>query len=426
MKFFDVFKLSKVEKSWVLYDVANSAFILIVATTVMPIFFKDVASKGIDHAVSTANWGFANSLSSLILAFMAPVLGTLADYRDMKKKFLFFFFFLGVSGTLFLMTIDKGNWLTCLLIYGMARIGFAGANLFYDSFLIDVAEKKRRDWLSSCGYGWGYIGSVIPFLLVIAIVLFYTAPGQDSAFGPNVAKSAFFITAVWWIIFSVPLFKNVRQKYFISPSGQPVRESFSRLYQTFVQIRHHRDAFLLLLAYFFYIDGVNTIIIMATAYGRDVGLGVTFLILAVLMIQVVAFPFALLYGRLAEKFSSKKMIFAGIGIYAIITLIAFFLPAFSTPWKVRTFWLLAFLVATSQGGIQSLSRSFYGNLIPEERSAEFFGFYNIVGKFATIAGPFLVGFFSRFTGESRYGILGIMLLFIVGGGILATVRPVKY
>jgi UMF1 family MFS transporter len=215
----------------------------------------------------------------------------------------------------------------------------------------------------------------------------------------------------------------VQQKHYIDPVKHPVRDSFARMIKTFKDIRKYKPVFLFLIAYFLYIDGVGTIITMATAYGRDIGLGVNTLILAILMIQIVAFPFAILYGRLADRFSEKRMLFVGIGVYSIITLISFFLPDLPTQqMKVVTFWILAFLVASSQGGIQAISRSFFAQLIPAERSAEFFGFYNIFGKFAAIIGPSLVGGISRMTGHSRYGILSILVLFILGGIILAKVE----
>ena len=418
--------MTKQEKSWILYDVANSAFVLIIITTIMPIFFKDIASKGVDNAVSTANWGFANSAASLILVLLAPILGTLADYRNMKKRFLAFFIGMGILFTLLLIMINEGDWLKCLLIFVIARIGFAGANIFYDSLLPDITDRKRVDWVSSSGYAWGYIGSVIPFLLVIGIIFLGKNAGQSSAISVISARKSFLIVALWWFIFSIPILKNVKQNYFIEPAKHLIKHSFIRLFKTFKEIRKYKQGFLFLIAYFFYIDGVGTIITMATAYGRDIGLNVNVLISVILMIQIVAFPFALIYGKLANRFSAKIMLFYGIGIYVIITFIAFFIPVIPTmQMKIITFWILAFLVATSMGGIQALSRSFFSKLIPPQRSAEFFGFYNIFGKLAVVTGPFLMGLISRLTGHSRYGILSILVLFITGGVILANVRIEK-
>ncbi len=415
-------KLTKEEKSWILYDVANSAFVLIIVTTVMPIFFKDIASKGVADAVSTGNWAFANSLASLLLAFMAPIMGVFADYKLFKKRFLMGFLSLGILFTLLLTTVNEGDWLSCLIIFIFARVGFSGANLFYDAFLIDVTEKKRMDWISSCGFAWGYIGGAVPFVAVIAVIIIGMSSGTSSAISIGSAKIAFVIVALWWLGFSFPILKNVSQVHFIEPAEHPIKDSFIRLFKTFREIQKYKNAFLFLIAYFFYIDGVDTIITMATAYGRDIGLGITMLILVVLMIQVVAFPFALVYGKLAKKYSTKAMLFIGIGVYTLITLISFFLPALPTlQMKVLVFWVLAFLVATSQGGIQALSRSYFGKLIPVEHAGEFFGFYNIFGKFAAITGPFLMGLITRITGHSRFGILSIIVLFIVGGIFLIKV-----
>src|SRR6056297_712512 len=418
-------KFTKQEKSWMLYDVANSAFVLVMVTTIMPIFFKDIASAGVDNAISTANWGFANSTASLILALLAPVLGTFADMQGYKKKFFSFFFFTGLIFTLLLTFISEGDWMWCIVLFVIARVGWSGANLFYDAFLVDVAEHKRMDRVSTFGYGWGYIGSVIPFIIVMALIFLGREPGQDNI--PELhAKIGFVVVAVWWMLFTLPMLKNVTQHYYVEKEIDPVKAGFRRLWKTFREIRQYKQAFLFLLAYFFYIDGVSTIISMATAYGRDVGLGVTMLILAILMIQVVAFPFALLFGRLADRYSTRVMLYVGISVYTLITLITFFLPVLPThSMKVVTFWVLAFLVATSQGGIQALSRSYFGKLIPREKSSEFFGFYNVFGKFAAIMGPALMGLIGALTGHSRWGILSIVVLFIIGGILLASVKPVE-
>jgi MFS transporter, UMF1 family len=419
-------RLTPEEKSWVFYDVANSAFVLVVVTTVMPIFFKDVAAHGLTGAASTANWGFANSAASLVLAVLAPVLGTVADYRGLKKKFLLFFLVLGVVSTLLFLTVGPGDWIRCLGIYVVARIGFAGANLFYDAFLVDVADRDRMDWVSASGYAWGYVGSVVPFLAVIGLIVRGMHAGGAGTIPINAARAGFVIVAAWWLLLSFPLIRRVRQRHFIDPEPAFVRKSFGRLFRTFRDIRQYRSVFLFLVAYFFYIDGVGTIITMATSYGRDLGLGVTSLILAILMIQIVAFPCTLLYGRLAGRFSAKKMLFSGIAIYSLITLIGFFLPELSSmQTRAIMFWVLAFLVATSMGGIQALSRSFFGKLIPPDRSAEFFGFYNIFGKFAAITGPFVMGVVGHATGDSRYGVLSILILFLAGGLALTRVEEME-
>lgn len=413
-------KMSATERSWVLYDVGNSAFVLIMVTAIMPIFFKDYAAAGIPAATSTANWGFANSAASLILAVLAPVLGAMADYKKKKKLFFSGFMVLGLCFTLALLSVSEGQWLLCLVLFVLARVGWAGANVFYDAFITDVTTPERLDAVSARGYGWGYIGSVIPFLVVIALIL---SAGMSDGLPIAQVKIGFAVVAVWWLLFSIPLFKNVHQTHGIPASETPVRDSFSRLFKTLTNIREHKQVFIFLAAYFFYIDGVGTIISMSTAYGRDLGFGVTLLIVVLLFIQVVAFPFALLFGRLATRFSTKRMLLAGIGVYCLATLIGFLLPSISDiGLKTALFWLIAFLVASSMGGIQALSRSYYARLIPADKSAEFFGFYNVFGKFAAITGPFLMGVVGHLTGHTRWGVLSLLFLFIVGALLLLKVE----
>jgi len=416
-------RLTQAEKSWVLYDVGNSAFVLIVVTTIMPIFFKDIASKGIESAVSTSNWGFANAAASLSLGFLAPILGAIADVSCLKKKLLIAFAGAGIGFTLIMTAVGQGDWLMCLLIFIFARIGFSGANLFYDAFIVDITESDRIDWVSACGYAWGYIGGAVPFVMVIFLMITATDRDPSGSIPLLQSKLAFVIAAIWWLLFSIPIVKNVRQRCTTEAGGRIIRQGFSRLYKTFIDIRQYRNAFIFLVAYFFYIDGVDTIITMAAVYGREIGLSVTVLILAVLMIQIVAFPFALAYGKMAETLSARVMLYIGILVYSVITLIGYFLPAIhSMQAKVIVFWILSFLVATSMGGIQALSRSYFSRLIPSSRSAEFFGFYNIFGKFSAVIGPFLMGFIGRLTGDSRYGVLSIFILFLLGGLLLRQVK----
>jgi len=417
--------LTKEELSWMLYDVGNSAFVLVMVTAIMPIFFKDFAAKGLPDAISTANWGFANSAASFFLALLAPVLGVMADYKGYKIKFFAGFMILGLGFTLSLTLVREGQWLGCLLLFVMARVGWAGANIFYDAFIVDVTagskEESRMDRVSAAGYAFGYIGSVVPFLVIIGLIL--TANGDAYLPIPVFqSKLGFAVVAFWWLAFSLPMLKNVKQKFASPVSKASVKDAFSRLFQTFGDIRRHRRAFLFLTAYFFYIDGVDTIISMSTAYGRDLGFSVSLLIGVILFIQIIAFPFALVYGRLAGRFSAKTMLMAGIGVYCVITLMAFLLPEVSgIGLKTALFWTIAFLVGSSMGGIQALSRSFFGRLIPAENSAEFFGFYNIFGKFAAIAGPFLMGVVGTITGHSRWGVLSILILFIAGAWLLSKV-----
>jgi MFS transporter, UMF1 family len=415
------FGFTRQEISWILYDVGNSAFVLVIMTTLMPIFFKEIAAFQMPEATSTAYWGFANSGAALILALLAPVLGAFADYQGKKIRFFISFLVIGLFFNLLLPFIGAGDWLLCLLFYISARVGWSGANLFYDAFIVDVTTPDRMDRISAHGYAWGYIGGVIPFVVIIGLIM--SAPAASSHGLPAAAtRIGFLIVAAWWLVFSIPIICNVRQRHFIAPVDHPVSAGFRRLWRTFKNIRAHKQAFLFLIAYFFYIDGVDTIIVMSAAYGRDLGFSIGQLIGVILFIQIIAFPFALLYGRLAFHFSPKAMLLAGIAVYFVITLLAFFLPDIADQQnRVMVFWLIAFLVGSSMGGIQAISRSFFARLIPPECSAEFFGFYNVFGKFAAITGPFLMGFVGMLTGHSRWGVLSILLLFVVGALLLIKV-----
>ena len=304
----------------------------------------------------------------------------------------------------------------CLLIYIFTVIGFAGSNVFYNAFLVDVTREKRMDWVSSSGFAFGYIGSVIPFTISILLIQYPSLIGMDTM---GATRIAFLITALWWTAFTVPMLLNVRQEYFIEPEPRPVAKSFMRLAKTFKNVVQYREIFLFLVAYFFYIDGVDTVINMATVYGTDLGISAVNLLIILLATQVVAFPFTLIYGRLAKRFSARVLILAAIVIYIFIVIFAFFVTT------TLQFWVLAMLVATSQGGIQALSRSYFGKIIPKQNSGEFFGFYNIFGRFAAILGPFLVGIVSQFSGSSRYGVLSIGVLFIIGFILLFRLGKVK-
>jgi UMF1 family MFS transporter len=416
--------MTRVERSWVLYDWANSAYSITVTAAVFPIFFKTTAASGMEGYQSTALWGYANSLATVVIAVLAPILGTIADYPDRKKRFFLAFLILGVCATASFVLIQERQWVRALVLYLFSALGFAGANVFYDALLVDVTTREKMDWVSASGFAYGYIGSTIPFMLGMAVIIGYRRMGL-----PNPAsgvKLAFLITAVWWALFSIPLVRNVHQLHAIPPSETPIADSFRRIADTFRHIRRYRSAFVFLVAYFFYIDGVDTIIKMAAAVGTDIGIGANMLLAILLATQIVAFPFALLYGRLAGRFSARRMLFVGIAAYCLIVLIAFLLPALpSAGTRVVMFWVLAMLVATSQGGIQALSRSLFGKLIPADRAAEFFGFYNIFGKFAAIMGPFMVGFFSQVTGRTNGGVLSLLVLFLVGGALLARVPAAR-
>lgn len=409
--------LSREEWSWALYDVGNSAFVLVVVTALMPLYFKDVAAVGLPAANSTAYWAYTNGASSLVLALLAPLLGAMADYPGRKKLYFTSFLLFGLCATLALSIPGQGQWLLTLALFLCARLGWAGANIFYDAFLVDVTSPSRTDSLSAQGYAWGYIGSVIPFLAILALL----ASSGDLSQGLPVqaVKISFLLVALWWGLFSIPALRHLRQRHALPASAAPIRDSLRRVGSMLAEARQHPKVFLFLLAYFFYIDGVDTIISMASVYGRDLGFSSAALIVVLLVIQVVAFPCTLAYAKLASRFSSLHLLLTGIGVYACITLLAFLLPSIGhTGMKTTAFWLIALLVASSMGGIQALSRSYYSQLIPKEKSAQFFGIYNIFGKFAAILGPFLLGLTGQITGDSRWGILSLLPLFLLGAFFL--------
>ncbi|WP_421382301.1 MFS transporter [Bacillus salacetis] len=410
---------SKEENSWMFYDWANSAYSIIISTAVFPLFYKAAATNaGVSAANSTAYLGYTIAIATFILAMLGPILGTIADYKGYKKKFFTFFFFLGVTATAILAFIPSDQWLLLLICYTFAAIGSTGANVFYDAFLTDITTDERMNKISARGFGLGYIGSTIPFIISIAIIVL-SQSGTIPLSTTLASKIAFLITALWWGLFAIPMFKNVHQRHYIEPEPKPVINSFKRLGKTFKEIKKYRPLFLFLLAYFFYIDGVGTIITMSTAYGTDLGISSTSLLIILFVTQVVAAPFALLYGRLAEKFTGKKMLYVGIIIYIFVCIYAYFLET------TMDFWILAMLVATSQGGIQALSRSYFAKLVPKQNSNEFFGFYNIFGKFASIMGPLLVGVTAQATGNSSTGVFSLVILFILGIIILSRVPEPK-
>lgn len=407
------------ERSWIFYDIANSAFILTVLTVLFPVLFMNIATNdGVEPATATAYTQYAKAIYSIVIALLAPILGTYGDYKNKKKKMFLFFLVVGIVGG-FLLCIPNLTWKTILVIYIFAAIGYSGANVFYDAFLVDVTNEDRMDQVSASGYAWGYIGSTVPFIagfLFYLVSYFKWLPLEE-----NTAISiAFFITIIWWMLFSIPLIKNVQQIYYIDNENKPVKNTFVRLFRTFKNIKQYRKIFLFLVAYFFYIDAVDTIITAAIPIGMALNvIDDVLLIGIVLLIQFIAFPFAILYGWLSKLIGAKKMIIIGIFTYTIVCIIG------ANIRSAVDIWILAILVGTAQGGIQSISRSYFGKLIPKENSNEFFGFFNIFGKFAAIIGPILVGITTQATSNPRFGMLAIIPLLIIGMilFIISTVLP---
>lgn len=413
-------QFTKEEWSWILQDWGNSAFSLTVVTAVFPLFYKSIAEGvGLSDVDSTAYLGYANSIATASVAIMAPVLGAISEYKNFRRPMFTTSTLLGIFATLIIAFLPgdfQMSWLVLLIIYIIANIGFSSANVFYDASLMDVTTESRVSRISSAGYGLGYVGSSIPFIIFLVISVSGILPLP----GTMVVRSAFVITAIWWFAFTIPYWKNVEQKSFIEAESHVIRSSFKRLWQTLKRIREYKNVFIFLIAYFFYIDGVGTIFKMATAVGADVDLSAIDLLLVMLVVQFVAFPFSILYGILSKRFGDKKMIFTAIVTYLFICVYALSLNS------LTTFLILALLVGTAQGGIQSLSRSFFGKLVPNKRYNEFFGFYNIFGKFSSILGTTLMGVITQYTGNSLDGVFSLIALFLIGGTLLVFVKePIK-
>lgn len=400
-------KFNKQQWQWIFYDWANSGYGILVVTAVLPVYFKAIASEnGISATNSTALWGYANSFGTLIVSLMAPLLGALADYPNSKRRWLNLFTWVGIAMTFALAVIPVNQWTALLIIYVLSVIGYSGGNLFYDSFLTDVADNQQMDAVSTTGYGMGYLGGVLAFIIFLGAQLTGGFNGLLSSYG--IAKFSFILAAAWWLIFAWPLLRHGHQYHNVQAVTDPVVDSFKRLGRTLYHVKQHRKIFWFLVAYFFYIDGVDTIFTMATAIGKDLGIETTMLMLVLLMVQLIAFPCSIFYGWLAQKTSNRLAILVGIIIYLFICLDALRLKS------LADFWILAILVGTSQGGLQALSRSYFGQLIPKDSSSEFFGFYNILGKFSAILGPVIVGFVTQLTNKSTVGAASLSILFLIG------------
>ena len=397
------FKLTKSEKHWILYDVGNSAFVLLVST-IMPIYFNALAEgAGLSDTAYLAYWGYAASAATLAVALLGPVCGTLADTKGFKKPLFLLTILVGAVGCISLGFAKQ--WLLFLIIYVIAKIGYNGSLIFYDSMLSDITARERMDRVSSHGYAWGYIGSCIPFLVCLALVL---GAGSIGLSMETAMMLSFAIVALWWIGMSLPLLREYRQKHYVERQPHAIAESFRRLGRTFANVRKEKKIFIFLLAFFFYIDGVYTIIDMATAYGTALGFDTTGLLLALLVTQIVAFPFAILFGRLAQKYPTENLITVCILAYTGIAVFAMFLST------QTQFWILAVLVGMFQGGVQALSRSYFTKIIPAAQSGEYFGLMDICGKGASFVGTTLVGVVSQATNNINLGVGVIAILFVVG------------
>lgn len=401
--------------SWSLYDWANSAFATSVMAGFFPVFFKQYWSSGVEVTTSTFRLGMANSIASLIVAALAPVLGAIADRGGAKMKFLLFFAAMGIIMTGGLFFVAKGAWPVAVLLYVLGIIGFSGGNVFYDSLIVDVSPPDRMDMVSSLGFSLGYLGGGLLFALNILMTLKPASFGLADA--GEAVRVSFLNVAIWWGVFSIPVMVFVKEP--MTPHQKSgwsmVGAGFRQLGTTFGEIRKLRLVFLFLIAYWLYIDGVDTVIRMAVDYGMSLGFEADSLIVALMITQFVGFPAAIAFGKLGEKLGTKAAILLGIAVYVGVTIWAMFME------KTAEFYALAVVVGLVQGGVQSLSRSFYSRIIPANKAAEFFGFYNMLGKFAAVIGPLLVGWVGVLTGNPRVAIFSIIILFIGGGVILYTV-----
>lgn len=395
--------LTKAEKSWILYDVANSAFIMIVTATI-PIYFRGLAEgAGVSSTAASSLWGSATSISILVLAVLSPILGAIADYENMKKKIFTVFFVLAIGGG-FLFTFAPG-WLSFLVFFIIARIGYAACNIFYDAMLVDVTTDERMDKLSTFGYAFGYIGSCIPFVAGLLLILNCDSIGISMT---AATRLSFIITMAWWVIMAIPLYKNVHQRYSIPRQEHVIFHTFRRLGNTFKKLSKDKRMLFFIIGYFCYIDGVYTIISMATTYGGEVGIDSNSMVLALLLTQFVAFPCSIWSGTLAKKFGSMRMIKIFILMYMGICVFGYGLDT------EAEFWILAIAVGICQGGIQALSRSYFGKLIPKNEASEYFGFFDVFGKFADFFGPLIIAACAYFLNDSKYGVLSLIILFIAG------------
>lgn len=396
------FKMNSLEKKWVLYDVGNSAFTLLVST-IIPIYFNALASSaGINEVDYLAYWGYATSIATAITAILGPTLGTLSDGKGRKKGFFMAAVLIGAIGCIFLGFMQ--SWLWFLLLFVLAKSAYSVSLVFYDSMLVDVTSQERMDEVSSQGYAWGYIGSCIPFVLSLVLVLMYESFGISQA---TAMILAFMLIAVWWLALSLPLIKAYKQTHFAEEGGEGLR-GLSRLKTTFKDLRKHPKCLWFLIAFFFFIDGVYTIIDMATAYGTALGFDTTSLLLALLLTQIVAFPAAIIFGRLANKYPSYKLIYICITAYLLIAVYAIFMV------EQYQFWILAVCVGLFQGAIQSLSRSYFAKIIPEEKSGQFFGIYDICGKGASLFGTTMVSLIAQITNTTNLGVGSLAILFALG------------
>jgi UMF1 family MFS transporter len=404
-------------RAWCMYDWANSAFATTVMAALLPPYFSNVAAVTLSSkAQATSIWGYATAFEMLAVAFLGPILGAIADYTGGKKRFLRAFMTLAVLFTGLLYFVRAGDWIMAVIFFVVASVGNSAANIFYDSLLPHVAHPDEIDQVSSRGYALGYLGGGV--LLAINLVWYMRPMWFGLADSSMAVRVSFVSVAIWWVIFSIPLFRRVPEPPAPErqPGVNPVRAGLQRVGRTFHEIRRYKELSKFLIAFWLYADGIGTIMKMATIYGAEIGIGTADLAGALLATQIIGVPFTLLFGRLARRLGTKKSIYLALSVYALISVLGYFM---TEPWH---FWALAGMVGIVQGGSQALSRSLFGSMTPHARSAEFYGFFDISSKFAGIAGPFLFGLAGMLLGSSRYSIVSLVVFFIVGMLVLRTVN----
>ena len=402
-------KYKKDAISWALYDWANSAFATTVMAGFFPIFYKSYWAIDLSNLESTAMVGYANSLSGLIVVLWAPILGAYADIGTKRKKLLLLFASLGILCTASFYFIPQGEWMLAALLYAIAAVGFSGGNVFYDSLIVSVSDNENRNRVSALGYSLGYLGGGLLFLINVIMFLNPQLFGIESQ--SNAVLLSFFMVAVWWAFFSVPLLRNVKEQDSERENPrffQALKQSFNEVYQTLSEVRKYKNVAIFLLAYWFYMDGIDTIVRMATAYGTDIGLEASSMITALILTQFVGFPSTLIFGYFADRLGFKKILTIGILIYILISIFA------SRITTAAEFYAMAIVVGLVMGGVQAVSRAYFSSIIPKDKEAQFFGFYNLVGKSAVVAGPALLAWISMIFNTPRAGILGLLVLFIPG------------
>ncbi len=404
----------KIINAWSMYDWANSAFATTIMAAVLPIYYRAIAEPTLTGNQITSYWAYTNSIALLLIAVASPILGAMADFRGHKKRYLTIFALLGIIATAFMFFLTTGDWFLASTLFILGNIGFAGANIFYDSLLPHIAKKDDIDQISTRGYAMGYLGGGILLAVNLAMIMF--APDHLTGLMTRISLAS---VAVWWLVFTIPLWRQIaeppRKIFKGEVDSNPFRAGFKRLVETFKEIQKYGDLFKFLVAFWLYNDGIGTIIKMATTYGDEIGIEDTSLIVVLLIVQFVGIPFSFAFGWLARKIGTKRSIYLALGVYSLISIGGYFLS------NATHFLILGFAVAMVQGGAQALSRSLYGRMVPKAQSAEFFSFFSVSGKFAGIFGPLVFGLVSQLFGNSRLGIISLIIFFITGGLMLTRV-----